>query len=118
MANKRAKGLSVGDLSLEFGLLAEEIAEAHAAWRKHRTPRPRRLRRIAARLRLWPLPPPLDDPDPVRLEVADAIIFLLGISDMLGFDAGQAVADKIKINAARSYRVLPNGTHVKQARSA
>ena len=116
IANKLAKGLSIGDIGLEFGLLTEEVAEAHHAWRKHRAPRPGWLRRIAARLRIRPLPPLLTNPDPVRLEVADAIIFLLGISDMLGFDAGQAVADKLAINAGRAYTALPNGTHVRDSR--
>jgi len=45
------------------------------------------------------------------MKVADAFIFLFGLAEMLGFDVGDAVAEKMTVNEARSYRRLPGGTH-------
>jgi NTP pyrophosphatase (non-canonical NTP hydrolase) len=113
MANKLWQGFNTTDVETEFGLLLEEAGEAHNAWRRHRAPRPSRIRRLLARLRLRPLPPPLARPAPVRSEIADVLLFTLAIADMLGIDAGQAVAEKIRVNAQRTYRTMPNGTRVK-----
>jgi NTP pyrophosphatase (non-canonical NTP hydrolase) len=106
-ANKLRQGFSTTDVEAEFGFLLEEAGEAHNAWRRHRAPRPSRARRLLARLRVRPLPPPLARPAPVRDEIADVLLFMLGI------DAGQAVAEKIRVNAQRTYRTMPNGTRVK-----
>lgn len=89
-----------------------ELGEAVDAWRKHRAPAPGWIRRALAWLRFRPLPPPLTDVQPVRLEVADAILFLLSIAQMTGFDSGDAVAEKLRINGMRTYRRLPGGGHV------
>jgi NTP pyrophosphatase (non-canonical NTP hydrolase) len=111
--NKVRQGFNTTDLGEEFCLLAAELGEAVDAWRKHRAPRPGCWRRLAARLRLRPLPPPVTDVQPVRLEVADVILFALSIAQMARFDAGDAVADKLRINQERGYRRLPGGAHVK-----
>lgn len=89
MAHKRRRGFNTTDLSLELRLLGEEIGELSKAERM-----------MAPREELGG-------------EVADVIIFALSIASMLGFDAGEAVAAKMRVNAARSYRTLPNGTHEK-----
>ena len=90
-----------------------ELGEAVDAWRKHRAPPPRLPRGALAQLRLRPLPPVVTDVDPVRRRVAGVILFALSLAQMLGFDAGNAVADKLRINEARAYRRLPGGGHVR-----
>ncbi len=116
-ANKVRRGFNTTDVSEEFCLLMAEVGEAVDAWRKHRAPRPGRIRRALAWLRVRPLPPAVTDLQPVRLEVADAILFLLSIAQMTGFDAGDAVAEKLRVNQARAYRRLPGGAHVRDRRA-
>lgn len=89
MAHKRAMGFNTTDLSLELRLIGEELAELSKA---ERTMAPRAE---------------------VGGEAADVIIFALSLAALLGFDAGEVVAAKMRVNAAREYRTLPNGTHVK-----
>jgi NTP pyrophosphatase (non-canonical NTP hydrolase) len=89
MAHKRAMGFNTTDLSLELRLMAEELAELSRAERT------------------------MAGPGEVGGEAADVIIFALSLAGLLGFDAGEVVAAKMRVNAAREYRTLPNGTHVK-----
>jgi NTP pyrophosphatase (non-canonical NTP hydrolase) len=112
--NKIEQGFDTTDLGEEFLLLMAELGEAVDAWRKHRAPEPRWIRRLLARFRLRPLPPPITDVRPVRGEVADVILFALGVAQKARFDAGEAVADKLRINAARRYHQLPGGGHVQR----
>ena len=42
-----------------------------------------------------------DQLEAVRLEVADVLIYLLRLADVLGIDVERSIADKIAINAAR-----------------
>jgi len=114
MAGKRRHGFSTTDVEAEFGLLLEEAGEAHGAWRKHCAPRPSRRRRLLAWLRLRRMPAPLADPAPVRHEIADILLFTLAVADMLGINAGDAVGEKLQVNAQRTYRSLANGTRVRQ----
>ena len=116
--NKVARGFNTTDVAEEFCLLVSEVGEAIDAWRKYRTARPGMIRRILARLRLRSLPPPLIDLQPVRSEVADLLVFSLSIAQMCGFDAGEAVADKLRVNQARSYQRLPGGAHVQDKANA
>lgn len=116
-ANKVRQGFNTRDVAEEWCLLMAELGEAVDAWRRYRAPAPGRIRRVLAWLRLRPLPPPVTDVRPVRLEVADVISFALGVAEMTGFDAGAAVEEKLAINEARRYRRLPGGAHV-QAREA
>jgi NTP pyrophosphatase (non-canonical NTP hydrolase) len=86
-ANKLAQGFNVTDVAYEFGLLTEELGEAFGAWRKGK--------------------PSLGE------ELADVAIFLAGLAEMTGIDLEAEVVAKLKVNAARQYMALPNGTLVK-----
>jgi NTP pyrophosphatase (non-canonical NTP hydrolase) len=86
--NKLAKGFNTTDVPMEFGLLVEELGEAFSAWRK-------------------------GSPD-LGGELADVAIFLLGLSQMTGVDLAAEVEAKLKVNEARAYVRLPNGTPVKK----
>lgn len=77
MANKVAKGFNTTDIPFEFMLLTEEVGEAFEAWRKEK-------------------------PD-LGGELADVMIFLMGLSEMLGFDLDKEVAEKMAINENRNY---------------
>jgi NTP pyrophosphatase (non-canonical NTP hydrolase) len=85
--NKLAKGFNTTDVPLEFCLLNGEVAEAFDAWRKGR-------------------------PD-LAEELADALIFLVSLAQMVGADLEEAVEAKLAKNAARAYQPLPNGVLVK-----
>jgi NTP pyrophosphatase (non-canonical NTP hydrolase) len=114
MAHKRRMGFNTTDIELEFGLLLEELGELHNAWRKWKSPRPRRFARLLIRMRIWRRPPALAYRMEARDEIADVLIFMLSLTDMLGIQAGEAVAAKMRLNAQRTYATLPNGTQVKQ----
>lgn len=77
-ANKLAKEFNTADVALEFGLLTAEIGEAFTAWR----------RRDAG----------------LGEELADVLIFLVGVAEMTGTDLAAEVERKLAINAARQYR--------------
>ena len=96
------------------GVLEAVIQAAHAGQvtTAHPVPAQNYPQWLAA-FRIRPLPPPLASPAPVGDEIADVLLFTLAIADMLGIDAGQAVAEKIRVNARRAYRTMPNGTRVK-----
>lgn len=108
--NKAAKGFNTTSVEREFCLLYAELGEAYDAWRKHQPRPPSRFRRLLAALHIRKLPR-ADAPQPVRDEVADAMIFLLGLAEMLGFKASDAVAEKMAVNQARRYQRLSGGTH-------
>lgn len=91
-ANKVAKGFNVTDVPMEFGLLVEEIGEAFSAWRKDR--------------------------GDLGGELADVVIFLLGLAQMTGIDLNAEVEVKLAANEARAYVRLPNGTPVKAGTEA
>lgn len=77
-ANKLAKEFNTADVALEFGLLTAEIGEAFTAWR----------RRDAG----------------LGEELADILIFLVGVAEMTGTDLAAEVERKLAVNAARQYR--------------
>ena len=87
MANKVAKGFNTTDIPYEFMLLTEEVAEAFEAWRKKK--------------------PDLGE------ELADIMIYLMGLAEILGFDLDKEVAAKIAINEKRKY-VRQNGVLLKE----
>jgi len=87
--NKVGKGFNTTDVPLEFCLLQGEMAEAFDAWRKGRAD--------------------------VAEELADAVIYLLSLAEMLGIDVQDAVEAKLVKNAARTYEPLPHGTLVKSS---
>ena len=78
--NKLDKGFNVTDINKEFCLLYGEVAEAYEAWRKKQ-------------------------PN-VGEELADIAIYLLGLSEILGFDLGQEIEKKMAINTERRYEVI------------
>lgn len=86
MANKAARGFNLTDVPLEFCLLTAEVGEAIDAWRHE---------------------------GDVGSELADVVIFAAGLAGILGIDLQAAVEAKLAVNAARTYRALPNGCHVK-----
>lgn len=85
--NKLKHGFNVSDVNFEFCLTYGELAEAYEAWlKKH---------------------------DNTGEELADVLIYLLGISEILGIDLQAEVERKMKINEAREY-VKVNGVLVKK----
>jgi NTP pyrophosphatase (non-canonical NTP hydrolase) len=77
LANKIAKGFNVTDIPLEFAYLYEEVAEAFEAWRKKK--------------------------DDLGEELADVAIYLLGMSEILGFDLEAEILKKMNKNEKRVY---------------
>jgi NTP pyrophosphatase (non-canonical NTP hydrolase) len=87
-ANKRRKGFNTTNVPMEICLLQGEIAELFDAWRRKEAS--------------------------VGEELADVAIYLLGLSQMLGFDLEEEIAKKVAINEQRRY-VEQNGSLVKVA---
>lgn len=90
--NKLAKGFvdpDNPDVSREFCLLYGEVAEAFDAWRK--------------------------TPEKTGEELADVMIYLLGLAEMIGVDLETEVVSKMATNAARRYRAQENGTLIKES---
>jgi len=85
--NKVDKGFNVTDLPLEFCLLSEEVSEA---FRAH-------FRKL---------------PD-FGSELADILIYLLGIAEISGIDLEKELLKKMEINKEREYR-MENGVHIKE----
>jgi NTP pyrophosphatase (non-canonical NTP hydrolase) len=82
IANKVAHGFNTSNIEMEFLLMYEELAEAFEAWRKKK--------------------PDLGE------ELADVMIYLMGLAEILGFDLGEEVTAKMEKNAKRKY-VRKNG---------
>ncbi|MGN0801665.1 MAG: hypothetical protein ACI4MF_03610 [Candidatus Faecivicinus sp.] len=78
--NKVDKGFNVTDVNLEFCLLYGEVAEAYDAWNRKR--------------------------GDVGEELADAAIYLLGLSEILGVDLAKEIERKIEINHKRRYELI------------
>ena len=84
--NKINKGFNTTDIAKEFCLLYGEVGEAYEAYRKKKTD--------------------------LNEELADIAIYLLGISEILGFDLEKEIENKVKINEKRVYKKI-NGVNVK-----
>lgn len=85
--NKVKHGFNVTDVNYEFLLLYGEVAEAYEAWlKKH---------------------------DNVGEEIADIAIYLMGLSEILGFNLREEIEKKMAINEKREY-VMVNGVLVKK----
>lgn len=78
MRNKIEKGFNTTDVSLEFCRAYEELSEAFSKFNKGQ--------------------------DGVAEEFADVAIFLLGMSEILGFDLEKELVGKINKNKTRQYR--------------
>lgn len=84
--NKLDKGFNVTDVPKEFCYLYGEVAEAYDAYLKGK--------------------------DDLGEELADVAIYLLGLSEILGFDLKEQMEYKIQKNAKRVYKTV-NGAHIK-----
>lgn len=82
--NKVNKGFNTTDIPKEFCLLYGEVSEAYEAYRKKK--------------------PDLNE------ELADIAIYLLGISEILGFDLEKEIENKVKINEKRVYKKIDGVT--------
>lgn len=78
--NKLNKGFNVTDVNKEFCLIYGELAEAYEAWRKKQ--------------------------DSVGEEIADVIIYLLGLAEILGIDMEKELTEKIARNVKREYSII------------
>lgn len=78
MRNKLEKGFNTTDVSLEFCRAYEELSEAFSKFNKKQ--------------------------NGVAEEFADVTIFLLGMSEILGFDLEKELVRKIEINKNRKYK--------------
>ena len=85
--NKIDKGFNVTDINKEFCLTYGELAEAYEAWRKNK--------------------------DDLGEEFADVVIYLMGLSEILGIDLETEIVNKIDKNAKRVY-AIENGVLVKK----
>lgn len=70
--NKLNKGFNVTDINKEFCLTYGEMAEAYEAWRKKQTD--------------------------VGEEIADVVIYLLGLSEILNVDLENEILKKVNKN--------------------
>jgi len=80
--NKVAKGFNTTDVYMEFCYTYEELAEACDAYRKKK--------------------PDLGE------ELADVVIYILGLAEILGIDLEKELLNKIDINEKRKY-IQENG---------
>lgn len=76
--NKLNKGFNTTDVNKEFCLLYGEVAEAYDAWKKKK--------------------------DDLNEELADIAIYLMSLSEMLGFDLETEIKNKVSKNAKRVYK--------------
>ncbi len=86
MQNKRKHGWNTEKIPEEFCYLYGEVGEAYDAYLKNK--------------------------DDLGSELADIAIYLLGISEMLGFSLQEEIQKKIEINNHRVYKVV-NGKMIK-----
>lgn len=84
--NKINKGFNITDVNKEFCLLYGEVGEAYEAFRKNK--------------------------DDLGEELADIAIYLMGISEMLGFDLEEQIKNKVAKNEKRVYKKV-NGVSIK-----
>ena len=85
--NKINHGFNITDVPKEFCLLYGEVGEAYEAYRKKKSD--------------------------LGGELADVAIYLLGISEILGFDLEKEIKEKMEINKNRIYKKI-NGVWVQQ----
>ncbi len=84
--NKVNKGFNTTDVNKEFCFLYGEVAEVHEAWRKKK--------------------------DDLGEELADVAIYLMGLSEMLGFDLEDVITHKVLKNEKRVYKNI-DGVNVR-----
>ncbi|MBU4217233.1 hypothetical protein L6270_05395 [Candidatus Parcubacteria bacterium] len=79
-ANKVTKGFNVTDVNFEFGLTHGELAEAFTAYHKKL--------------------PDLGE------ELADVVIYLLGLAEILNIDLEEELLKKVEKNKNRVYKII------------
>lgn len=84
--NKVNKGFNTTNAEKEFCLLYGEVAEAYEAYRKKK--------------------------NDLNEELADIAIYLLGLSEMLGFDLEEEIVRKVEKNKKRVYKKI-DGVNVR-----
>lgn len=84
--NKLNKGFNTTDVNKEFCLLYGKVAEAYDAWKKKK--------------------------DDLNEELADIAIYLMGLSEMLGFDLADEIEKKVSKNEKRVYKNI-DGVNVR-----
>ena len=84
--NKVDKGWNITDINKEFCLTYGEVAEAYEAWRKKQ--------------------------DDVGEELADVVIYLLGLAEILDIDLEKEIKDKVEKNKHREYKNI-NGVNTR-----
>ena len=84
--NKIKHGFNTTDVCKEFCLLYGEVAEAYEVYRKKK--------------------------DNLGEELADVLIYLLGIAQILDIDLEKELQNKIIINSKREYKKI-NGVNIK-----
>lgn len=84
--NKLNKGFNTTDVNKEFCLLYGEVSEAYDAWKKKK--------------------------DDLNEELADVAIYLMGLSEMLGFDLADEIEKKVSKNEKRVYKNI-DGVNVR-----
>ena len=98
--NKWDKGFNTTDINEEFARLVGEVSECMLAYKK-----------ATAKGEKYDT----DDEEWVDfgLELADIMIYLLGIAEITGTPIWKAVTDKMAINAKRTYHLNNKGVWVK-----
>ena len=76
--NKLDKKFNVTDINMEFALTYGELSEAYDAWRKKK--------------------------GNVGEEIADVIIYLLGLCEILNVNLEEELLNKIEVNKSRVYK--------------
>lgn len=84
--NKINKGFNTTDVNKEFCFLYGEVAEVYEAYRKKK--------------------------DDLNEELADIAIYLMGLSEMLGFDLEDEILKKVSKNEKRVYKSI-NGINTR-----
>ena len=84
--NKLNKGFNTTDVNKEFCLLYGEVAEAYDAWKKKK--------------------------DDLNEELADVAIYLMGLSELLGYDLADEIEKKVSKNEKRLYKNI-DGVNVR-----
>lgn len=84
--NKVKKGWNITDINKEFCLTYGELSEAYEAWRKKK--------------------------DDVGEELADVVIYILGMSEILGIDLEKEILAKVEKNIKREYKMI-NGVNTR-----
>ena len=78
--NKKNHGWEIGNIKEEFLYMYGEVSEAYDAYLKNK--------------------------DDLGSELADVAIYLLGISEMLGFSLQEEIEKKMEINKHRVYKMV------------